>query len=275
MVDLSEIAPSLTETEPGFFRAAAQEEISYPEDAHRLMADLEEKSFWFDHRASVLATVLDRHPAPGCLFDVGGGNGYMVRETRGLGVDSILVEPGEDGARTALARGLAPVVNATLASAGFRGETLAAVGLFDVLEHIEDDGGFLRDVRALLRPGGRVYITVPAFTVLWSADDVRAGHFRRYRAKSMRRVLDEAGLELEFSSYFFLSLTLPIFLVRSLPSRFGLRRAQGARRAEHARPRGIVGRLFDMALDLELRLLRRYRSPMGSSLFVVAKRASH
>ncbi len=52
-------------------------DISYPLSGHRIMAELEETSFWFNHRNDVLMTAIRRFPPPGPILDVGGGNGYV------------------------------------------------------------------------------------------------------------------------------------------------------------------------------------------------------
>ena len=95
------------------------------------------------------------------------------------------------GPPLARSRGLDPVVCATLEEAGLRPESLDAVGLFDVVEHIRDEVGFLRTVRQTLCHGGRLYLTVPAFRALWSSEDDLVGHHRRYTlgAVAERRVL--------------------------------------------------------------------------------------
>jgi SAM-dependent methyltransferase len=68
------------------------------------------------------------------------------------------------------------------------------VVLLDVLEHIEDDVGFLRRLAACLAPGGRLVVKVPAGEWLYSPLDSAIGHFRRYSKKSLRRVFEDAGL---------------------------------------------------------------------------------
>jgi len=272
MIDLSKLATALAEVEPGLWTSTGDPQVSYPVDAHKALAEIEDTSFWFKHRAAVLATVLSRFPPTGRVFDVGGGNGYMVRELRARGVEAILVEPGEDGARAALARGLGPVVNATLTTAGFRSETLEAVALFDVLEHIEDDVGLLVHIAELLQPYGRIYLTVPAHMWLWSGEDVRSGHFRRYTAASLRKVCGLAQFDVEFDSYFFSMLPLPILTIRTIPSMLRLRKAGGVRADEHQRPSGQIGEFIDRALVRELKTLDRRRIRFGSSLIVVARR---
>jgi len=64
--------------------------------------------------------------------------------------------------------------------------------MFDVIEHVEDDRGFVASLRPYLRERGRLYITTPAYPRLWSATDVRSGHFRRYTLALFFRTLRSA-----------------------------------------------------------------------------------
>jgi trans-aconitate methyltransferase len=83
--------------------------------------------------------------------------------------------------------------------------------LMDVIEHIEDDAGFLADLlaRRLIDRRSCLLVTVPAYQRLFSAHDIVLRHYRRYSNRSLRRRLEHAGLEVVESSYFFLSL-LPL-----------------------------------------------------------------
>lgn len=272
MFDLKSVVSSLTETENGLWVSQQIENVSYPSDRHQTLAELEDRSFWFAHRGRVIGSLVGRFPPPGCIFDVGGGNGFMVRELRSRGHEAILVEPGRHGALAAIDRGLQPVVNATLASARFDRESLPAVGLFDVLEHIEDDHGFLVDLHGLVQQGGRIYLTVPAYQWLWSEDDVKSGHFRRYTATTLRRALERAGFEVEYWSYFFTLLPIPILALRTLPTLLGMRRAEKSISREHAGLGSELRRTVEILLNWELRLLERFRAPFGSSLSVVARK---
>ena len=82
------------------------------------------------------------------------------------GFDIALVEPGCTGAANAKRRGLETVICATADTAEFKPHSLSAIGLFDVVEHIEDDFSFLRSLRGLMKEKGRLYITVPAYSFL-------------------------------------------------------------------------------------------------------------
>src|SRR5262245_40212962 len=63
--------------------------------------------------------------------------------------------------RNAVKRGKRQVVHSTLVDAGVLTKTLRAVGLFDVIEHIQNDYGLLARTSQLMIPSGTIYITVP------------------------------------------------------------------------------------------------------------------
>jgi 2-polyprenyl-3-methyl-5-hydroxy-6-metoxy-1,4-benzoquinol methylase len=75
------------------------------------------------------------------------------------------------------------------------------VGGFDcifasnVLEHIGDDLGILEQLKSRLRPGGCLFVLVPAFDLLWTEMDSQVGHFRRYTRTSLSSVVSGAGMQ--------------------------------------------------------------------------------
>jgi SAM-dependent methyltransferase len=86
--------------------------------------------------------------------------------------------------------------------------------LFDVLEHIEDDVGALQQVYRAMRPGGLLFVTLPALRFFWSVNDVVAHHFRRYSRADLDRLADRTGLELRRSRYFMFFLSPLLWLSR-------------------------------------------------------------
>jgi SAM-dependent methyltransferase len=275
-VDLAAIATNLTQGADGIWTARSQSSISYPDEGNLNCLALEADSFWFKHRNRCIHTVVKRFSPPGPLFDVGGGNGYVAMGLQRAGIPVILVEPGWQGVQNARVRGVRALVCSTLEDAGFLPGSLPAVGAFDVLEHIESDVEFLTAVHQRLVPGGYLYLTVPAFQALWSADDDYAGHYRRYTLAGLRSRLERAGYQVIFASYIFFMLPLPIWLGRSLPSRLGMRKQEAWDRyqAEHSAQPGLVGRAMDALLGLELAILRSGKSiPLGGSCLVAARKA--
>lgn len=247
----------------------AEEPVSYLAGGNAMCFELEEKSFWFAHRAACVQALVRRLPPAGTIYDIGGGNGFMARALIDAGFDTALVEPGETGARNAENRGIPKVICATLAGAKFADASLPAVGLFDVLEHVADDGAFLRELHRCLIPAGRLYLTVPAFRWLWSHDDIAAGHYRRYTLRTFRRCLEWAGFRPLYASYFFAPLPLPLFAMRTVPSLFGRRSLAGYSRLHQPRARALT----DWLWAAEQRVIARGGTiPFGSSCLLAAEK---
>jgi SAM-dependent methyltransferase len=246
---------------------------SYPVDGNDLCFSMEEESFWFAHRNRVITAAVRRHPpADGPIFDVGAGNGFVTSALEHSGFAAIAIEPSRIGAANAVRRGVAHVVCGSLPSTSFATGTAGAIGLFDVIEHIEDDRSYLRSLMPYLRARGRLYITVPAYPSLWSENDVYSGHFRRYTLPSLVQLLGETGYRVELASYFFWCLPLPIFLFRKLRGRDGS--APSRSREQHRMPTPFARKLATAAFSFETQRIERGRSiPFGASCIVVAMAA--
>jgi SAM-dependent methyltransferase len=248
--DLSSLAPGLEHGPDGIWFAPRQAPLSYPEHGNAACLQVEDRSFWFRHRNRCIASVVRRFAPEGALLDIGGGNGYVAKGLIEAGIACALLEPGIDGAIAARARGVDPVICARLEDVGMAPGSVAAAGMFDVLEHIEDEAGALQQVHALLRPGGLLFLTVPAYALLHSADDVAAGHFRRYTLRSLTRTIIGSGFRPEYVTYLFAPLPPFVLLFKTLPSLLGLRRPADAELqvSDHVRQGfsvHIIGRLLD------------------------------
>ena len=278
MIDMRTISSGLDLGEDGIWYSRNEQNISYPSGGNENCFALEDGSFWFRHRNNCIASVVKSFPPQdgGTIFDVGGGNGFVALGLANAGFDVALLEPGREGAANARKRGLKNVICATTETAELKQRSLPAVGLFDVIEHIENDLSFLEAVRKLMKKGGQLYATVPSYSFLWSEEDVSAGHFRRYALKDICKVLESAGFELEFSTYIFRFLPAPVFLFRSLPFKLGLsgkeRNAENASR-DHATNGGMASRILGPILQREVRNLDNRKSMrFGGSCLLVAKR---
>lgn len=248
--------------------------VDYPETGHDWCAAVEDDSWWFAHRSRVLLEVMRRYPPAPPLYDVGGGNGAVAAALQRGGIRAIVVEPGEAGVRRARGRGLESI-RATLDDAPLAVGTVGSIGMFDVLEHIEQPLPFLRRAAALLRGDGRIYVTVPAYASLWSADDDFARHYRRYTRRTLGRQLADAGLALEMSTYLFALLPLPILAFRTIPYRFRRPRRISAEAVErdHRASSGLSRAAIDSVLSAELTLIRRgITIPFGASVLAVGRK---
>ncbi len=90
-----------------------------------------------------------------------------------------------------------------------------AIFLLDVIEHIDDDNKFLESALFHLKPGGRVYINVPAYQWLYSKYDTEAGHKRRYSKKTLKDLTLKLNMKcIKIYSWGF--ALIPVAIIRKL-----------------------------------------------------------
>ena len=232
---------------------------------------LEDSHWWFVGRRAILLNELDRHMAAGAddrrVLDLGCGTGTMLRHLGRYGVAEGL-ETDEAMVLACRDRGLDRVRLAHPPPLPYESESFDLITLLDVLEHIEDDQGVLDEVARTLRPGGTLMLTVPAYRLLWSGQDVASQHKRRYRAKQLRRRIEDAGLEISRLTYFNTLLFPPAAAIRLL-GRVLRRDTRSSDDCETTNPRRLnelLARLFAS----EARLLDRRDLPFGLSILCIA-----
>ena len=256
--------------------AGAASHLSYPAHHNTACFRLEDGSFWFTHRNRCIIAAVRRFSPDGFILDIGGGNGFVAQGLIDAGFETALLEPGVAGAHNAKqSRRVPTVINATIDEAAIRPGSVPNIGLFDVLEHIDDDRQFAQRLCDIIRPGGFLYLTVPAFNWQWSMADVDAMHYRRYTRRTLTGVL-AGSFEVLYSTYLFQRLVPLSMLVRALPYRMGLARPE--RQAElykrdHAAERRRLAGVLSWMLDYEVTAIAAGKSlGFGSSLLVVARR---
>lgn len=250
--------------------------VSYPDDGNSVCFEMEDMSFWYQHRNECLVEAMKANGFPRDFLDIGGGNGITALAMQQAGYDVTLVEPYASGIANARKRGIRKTVQSTLED--YVNETTGAApaaGFFDVMEHIADDKAFLKNINRLLLPGGQIMLTVPAFQSLWSENDVQLGHFRRYTLEKLSKLLAEAGFETTYQSYFFSLVWLPMWFARVLPEKFGIRKnnTPEKKRNEHMAGRPGTARLLRKMLSWETNAIRnKSRIPFGTSCLIVARK---
>ena len=204
-------------------------------------------------------------PAPGVL-DVGCGDGFVVaalaaehRALRFAAVDAALTPSDADELTRRLA--LANLsFHTSIEAAGLQPDSIGLILLLDVLEHIESDAAFLRDLvrHPCAAAGASVLITVPACAFLFGEHDRFLGHYRRYDVPGLRRTVQEAGLHVVGAGTFFASLVparmLSVIRQRMMPG-------SGAGRPGVADWKGgrLLSRLLCTVLRADFHLCRTAR----------------
>ena len=148
---------------------------------------------------------------------------------------------------------------------------------FDVVEHIQDHHAALREIHRTLLPGGYVYITVPAFMIMWSQHDEINHHQRRYRMPELVQLLEKNGFEVTYRSYFNFWLFLPILFARLLSKLFA--KAKGADTNTGSDfetfQNSPINTLFYRVFKSEKNLLRRnFSFPFGVSAMIIGRKSS-
>ncbi len=191
-----------------------------------LIADLYEKEenyWWHVCKRELVLSILENvgfetSPAGTRVgVDIGCGTGYTAKvldsHWRTVGVDI-----SADSLRFCQRRGLKRVslVDMTRLSLPFKADSFDFILALDVIEHLEDDFHALRECQRVLKAGGVLIITVPAFMALWSPWDEALGHKRRYTANSFLAVVEKTGLATRRISYMFLFVFPAAVIIRQL-----------------------------------------------------------
>lgn len=242
--------------------------------AYELFERLEHEHWWLRGRRTVYFDVLDHVlPAQRPLrsLDVGCGYGAMLpglaRYGPASGVD-VFPEAVEECRR----QGFESVETASAYELPAGPESYDVVTYFDCIEHLDDDMAALREAHRVLRPGGHVVASVPAYAFLFSNNDRVAHHKRRYTRGELRRKLAEAGFEVRKASYvnfWLFPIIVPIVLLKKLKERLFPVAEDPTTNLTHSMP-GPANELLYGVFSSERYVLRRASVPFGHSIIAVA-----
>lgn len=159
------------------------------------------------------------------VLDIGCGPGNFLRELSRFG--AVL---GMDASMEALRicrrqGGRAELINSEADTLPVRSSAFDVVVMLDVLEHVADDRKVIEEAYRILRPGGKLLITVPAYKLLWGGHDELYGHYRRYRPDQVRRMVAETGFTVRSVTAFETVFLMPLLLFRKLKRIIGADKA--------------------------------------------------
>ncbi len=181
----------------------------------------EDRHAWFAGRTRAILQYLDvelppRHNGePRLVLDIGSGAGNMAHHLAHYG-QVIGLDDNPRPLAVARARALR-VLQGTGTCLPFDDNQFDLVALLDTVEHIPDELGVFAECRRVLKPGGKLMVTVPAFMWLWSYNDEINNHQRRYTVPELRQKLELSGLQvrrISYNNFFLFPLIAGIRLLR-------------------------------------------------------------
>jgi SAM-dependent methyltransferase len=244
------------------------------DDATYLQGELaaaELRHFWFVARSRLINAAIRRHFArAGSFLDLGCGTGGVLaaidRQRPDLDLAACDVRlSGLDIVKQRVPR--AAVVQADIRSLPYESH-FDVIGVFDVLEHLDDDEAVLREIRRAVRPGGGAIITVPQHPSLWSAVDEFSRHRRRYTRAGLVDAVLRAGFSVEQVTSF-MTFVLPVLML----SRMCTQDAAALNPAAELRIGAGANALLRSLCRLEGATIALGCSwPAGGSLLLIARR---
>jgi len=231
------------------------------------MAAHDTTHWWYRARRDILSDYLKRYgnlPKDARVLEIGCGTGHNLPMLASFGeVDAIEIDE-TAGAFAAERLGKAIGTSPLPALDGVTRGSYDLVAVLDVVEHVEDDVAALKAIASLLKPGGKILITVPAHQWMWSAHDVVNHHKRRYSKASLAAALKQAGLGWRKLRWFN-SLLFPAAVAARMVGRI-----TGKDDSDDSPPPGPLNAAFETIFRIERHLLGRVPMTPGLSIIVLA-----
>lgn len=240
------------------------EEHVYPQ-----MYRVEKEHWWFVSRNRILLNYISKRlnlSTESNVLDVGCGTGAVLEEFsrryKAYGID--FSQQAIDFCRQ---RGLTNVRLGSL-DAFPSDQRFNLITMFDVVEHVEDDLGLLKEAHSRLERGGHLLVAVPAYQWLWSKHDEVLHHKRRYTQSSLATVFENAGFQIEHVTHFN-ALLFPLAVLRRV-----IGRLTGGNTADDLEvPAPAVNSILKNVFQLETDLIPHMTFPFGLSLLCLARKA--
>lgn len=261
----AQLAPDLDETDIGMSR-----------DDFALLARVEDRHFWFVTRNELIGWLVSRFAGQARqAIEIGCGTGFVLNALKAA-LPEARIAGSELHSRALLTarkrHGHAvELFQMDARHSGLR-NAIDLVGAFDVLEHIPEDEAVLREIGAMLRPGGRLIASVPQHPFMWSHADDLAHHQRRYRRGELANKARAAGLRPVYQTSFVV-LAFPAMAAARLMARRHDKPTSEDHHDREFRISPATNAVLGMAARCE-HGLRRFGVPMpfGGSQILVAER---
>ncbi len=239
------------------------------EDSYDIEAKVESFHWWFVVRRKLLKSMVSAIAPPinGLALDVGCGTGSNLETLVSAGLNVIALDHSAHALTLARKKWKSPLLAGDLTRLPIKTKSVGLIIAMDILEHLDNDAAGIRESYRVLRNGGILLLTVPAFKALWGTQDDVTGHKRRYSKKEIMDKLRKENFNMVRSSYFNFFLFFPILFARRAVHFLGLKI-----RNENEINSPLINFLFKIIFSLEIHLWRHFRFPFGVSILCFAQK---
>ena len=243
---------------------------------YEMMSKLEQTHWWFVGKQALVKSQLEgldlKKDRRTKLLDVGCGTGLTLPALRGFG-SAYGMEKSSLAIQLIKKENPPSVIQADAKEhLPFREEVFTVVTCLDVLEHVDDDFFLLKELLRVCRPGGYVFLTVPAFDLFWSLHDVALGHKRRYTMRQITDLLPMLPCKSIKTSYYNSIFSIPILIVRIFKRYISHDRSV---RSDVFMPNPFfLNKILTILYALEIRSIKFLNFPFGVSLLLIVKKTS-
>lgn len=236
------------------------------------MAEMEDHYWWHVGRVSIIRRMLrlflPRHPFT-TILNIGSGTGGTIPMLSKFGkVTNVDTSP--LAIQYLQNRGITDAMLIHDSTLPFDNSSFDVAVAFDVLEHIKNDSTAIQEWHRVLKPGGRLVITVPAYQWLWSGHDETLHHFRRYTASGLHQLLNINHFQVIKKTYAIV-FSFPLIVGFRLFQSMFSRRSQSSSYVILPKP---INTFLTLILKLEGLVLQLFNMPFGTSVLIVAQKGT-
>ena len=232
---------------------------------------VESNYFWFKCRRKKIIGFFKKYISTHKkIIEIGSGTGSVSRALLNEGYKPAVGELHLSGLYYAKNYGIKDLYQFDLFTPPFLNE-FECVGMFDVLEHLEEDVLAIKSVAKILKPKGRIILTVPAHNWLWNRDDKIAGHKRRYSKETLVSVVESAGFNVLEVRYFFIFI-LPLLWLRTVINSDSHELVTDDEYSIDLKINPIINRVLLVLCDLEGKVSKYLPNIVGGSLILIAEK---
>lgn len=230
------------------------------------MAEQEDKYWWHVGRKKII----DRHlrnmqlSKNSAILNIGCGTGGTIDMLEKYGTLEN-VDTSQEAVNYLKKRNITNVKKVNGIKLPFRDSTFDLVIALDVLEHIKEDSKALKEWHRVLKPGGKLLITVPAYQWLWSDHDESLHHYRRYTLSGLHSTVNREGFKVSKRSYIIVFSFPLIVIYRFIDS---LKSSKKDKKTSYVYLPKPINNIFIKLLILEGWLLKFISFPYGTSVLI-------